>query len=224
MRYSFRRCGGITSNRSNPSICWSTTGGLRGAAIQWPVIRDSTLCCMRSSICAGCQRPRGRRGERCSSISFAEAMSRSPDTSRPSGTEFLDRSPTAMSRSGARFSQAGCSVRKVEPLSHFIPDEAHRMSPAPHALVLRAREALARGDVRSAEAAVDERLKTAGRDINALGVRSFLLQRRGQFGEAARTLQTVIGIDARADWAYHELIQILLAHRRLADAEQVARA
>src|SRR6185312_8904938 len=108
-----------------------------------------------------------------------------------SGTEFLDRSPTAMSRSGARFSQAGCSVRKVEPLSHFIPDEAHRMSPAPHALVLRAREALARGDVRSAEAAVDERLKTAGRDINALGVRSFLLQRRGQFGEAARTLQTV---------------------------------
>ena len=98
------------------------------------------------------------------------------------------------------------------------------MSPAPHALVLRAREALARGDVRSAEAAVDERLKTAGRDINALGVRSFLLQRRGQFGEAARTLQTVIGIDARADWAYHELIQILLAHRRLADAEQVARA
>ena len=63
----------------------------------------------------------------------------------------------------------------------------------PHALVLRAREALARGDVRSAEAAVDERLKTAGRDINALGVRSFLLQRRGQFGEAARTLQTVIG-------------------------------
>ena len=98
------------------------------------------------------------------------------------------------------------------------------MSPAPHALVLRAREALARGDARSAEAAVDERLKTAGRDINALGVRSFLLQRRGQFGEAARTLQTVIGIDARADWAYHELIQILLAHRRLADAEQVARA
>ena len=98
------------------------------------------------------------------------------------------------------------------------------MSHPPHALVLRAREALARGDVRSAEAAVDERLKTAGRDINALGVRSFLLQRRGQFGEAARTLQTVIGIDARADWAYHELIQLLLAHRRLADAEQVARA
>jgi Flp pilus assembly protein TadD len=98
------------------------------------------------------------------------------------------------------------------------------MSSQPHALVLRAREALARGDVRSAEAAVDERLRTAGRDINALGVRSYLLQRRGQFGEAARTLQAVIGIDPRADWAYHELIQILLAHRRLADAEQVARA
>ena len=98
------------------------------------------------------------------------------------------------------------------------------MSNPPHALVLRAREALTRGDVRSAEAAVDERLKTAGRDINALGLRSLLLQRRGQFGEAARTLQAVIGIDARADWAYCELIQLLLTHHRLADAEQVARA
>jgi tetratricopeptide (TPR) repeat protein len=78
--------------------------------------------------------------------------------------------------------------------------------------------------VRSAEAAVDERLKTAGRDINALGLRGLLLQRRGQFGEAARTLQAIIGIDARADWAYCDLIQLLLTHRRLADAEQVARA
>src|SRR5579862_4063776 len=98
------------------------------------------------------------------------------------------------------------------------------MSHPPHALVLRAREALTRGDLRSAEAAVDERLKTAGRDINALELRSLLLQRRGQFGEAARTLQAVIGIDARADWAYRDLIQLLLNHRRVADAEQVARA
>ncbi len=78
--------------------------------------------------------------------------------------------------------------------------------------------------MRSAEAAVDERLKTAGRDINALELRSLLLQRRGQFGEAARTLQAVIGIDASADWAYRDLIQLLLDHRRVADAEQVARA
>jgi tetratricopeptide (TPR) repeat protein len=98
------------------------------------------------------------------------------------------------------------------------------MSNPPHALVLRAREALTRGDVRSAETAVDERLKTAGRDVNALALRSLLLQCRGQFGEAARTLQAVIGIDPQADWAYCELIQLLLAHRRLADAEQVARA
>jgi tetratricopeptide (TPR) repeat protein len=98
------------------------------------------------------------------------------------------------------------------------------MSNLPHALILRAREALTRGDVRSAEAAVDERLRTAGRDINALELRSLLLQRRGQFGEAARTLQAVIGIDARADWAYRDLIQLLLDHRRVADAEQVARA
>jgi Tfp pilus assembly protein PilF len=98
------------------------------------------------------------------------------------------------------------------------------MSNPPHALVFRAREALARGDWRSAETAVDERLKTAGRDTNALALRSLLQQRRGQFGEAARTLQAVIGIDPKADWAYNELIQILMAHGRLADAEQVARA
>lgn len=98
------------------------------------------------------------------------------------------------------------------------------MSNPPHALVLRAREALARGDARSAEAAVDERLKTAGRDTNALQLRSLLQQRRGQFGEAARTLQAVIGIDTGAEWAYIELIQILMRHGRVSDAEQVARA
>ena len=98
------------------------------------------------------------------------------------------------------------------------------MSNSPHPLVLRARESLARGDARSAEAATEERLKTAGRDINALQMRSILQQRRGQFGEAARTLQHVIGIDSRAAWAYNELIQLLLAHGKLTDAEQVARA
>ena len=96
--------------------------------------------------------------------------------------------------------------------------------PSPlHPLVVRAREALARGDFRSAETAAEERLKTAGRDTNALAVRCAAQQRRGQFGEAARTLQTVIGIDARADWAHNDLIQLLHTHGRREDAMQVAR-
>jgi Flp pilus assembly protein TadD len=98
------------------------------------------------------------------------------------------------------------------------------MANPPHALVLRAREALTRGDLRTAESAAEERLKTAGRDVNALELRYLVQQRRGQTGEAARTLQTVIGIDTRADWAYNDLIQLLVTHGRRADAEQVARA
>jgi Tfp pilus assembly protein PilF len=83
---------------------------------------------------------------------------------------------------------------------------------------------LARGDLRAVEAAADERLKTAGRDVNALELRSIVQQRRGQFGQAARTLDTVIGIDPRADWAYNELIQLFMAHGKPEDAEKVARA
>ncbi len=98
------------------------------------------------------------------------------------------------------------------------------MPAAPHPLVLRGREALQRGDMRAVEAAAEERLKTAGRDVNALELRSIVQQRRGQMGEAARTLQAVIGIDAHADWAHNALIQLLLSHGKLADAEQVARA
>src|SRR5580698_8267395 len=98
------------------------------------------------------------------------------------------------------------------------------MSESAHPLVLRAREALARSEIKSAEAAVEERLKTAGRDINALEVRYQIQKHRGQFGEAARTLDTVIGINVRADWAYNELIQLLMTHGKTADAEQVARA
>ncbi|HEY0341357.1 MAG TPA: tetratricopeptide repeat protein, partial [Steroidobacteraceae bacterium] len=71
---------------------------------------------------------------------------------------------------------------------------------------------------------MEERLKTAGRDINALEVRYLIQKHRGQFGEAARTLDTVIGINSRADWAYNELIQLLLTHGKVADADQVARA
>ncbi|MDB6088907.1 MAG: sulfotransferase [Gammaproteobacteria bacterium] len=97
------------------------------------------------------------------------------------------------------------------------------MAESAHPLVIRAREALARGEMRSAELAAEERLKTAGRDINALEVRYLVQKHRGQMGEAARTLDTVIGINSRADWAYNELIQLLMAHGKLADAEQVAR-
>jgi tetratricopeptide (TPR) repeat protein len=98
------------------------------------------------------------------------------------------------------------------------------MSDSAHPLVLRAREALARSEVKSAELAVEERLKTAGRDVNALEVRYLIQKHRGQFGEAARTLDAVIGINPRADWAYNELTQLLMAHGKSGDAEQVARA
>ncbi len=90
------------------------------------------------------------------------------------------------------------------------------MSESAHPLVLRAREALARSEIKSAEAAVEERLKTAGRDINALEVRYLIQKHRGQLGEAARTLDAVIGINARADWAYNELIALLMTHGKSA--------
>ena len=98
------------------------------------------------------------------------------------------------------------------------------MPAAPHPLVLRGREALQRGDMRAVESAADERLKTAGRDVNALELRFIVQQRRGQYGQAARTLDTVIGIDSRADWAYNELIQLFMTHGKPEDAEKVARA
>jgi len=98
------------------------------------------------------------------------------------------------------------------------------MPAPPHPLVLRGREALQRGDMRAVDAAAEERLKTAGRDVNALELRSIVQQRRGQIGEAARTLQAVIGIDSRADWAHIALIQLLMSHGKPADAEQVARS
>jgi Tfp pilus assembly protein PilF len=98
------------------------------------------------------------------------------------------------------------------------------MPAAPHPLVLRGREALQRGDMRAVEAAAEERLKTAGRDVNALELRFIVQQKRGQFGQAARTLDTVIGIDQRADWAYNELVQLFMVHGKPEDAEKVARA
>jgi len=89
------------------------------------------------------------------------------------------------------------------------------MATSSHPLVLRGREALNRGDLRAAEAATEERLKTAGRDVNALELRALIQQRRGQFGQAARTLDAVIGIDPRADWAFNELVQLFMAHGKL---------
>jgi len=78
--------------------------------------------------------------------------------------------------------------------------------------------------MRAVEAAAEERLKTAGRDVNALELRFIVQQKRGQFGQAARTLDTVIGIDPRADWAYNELVQLFMVHGKPEDAEKVARA
>lgn len=98
------------------------------------------------------------------------------------------------------------------------------MATPPHPLVLRGREALTRGDLGTAETATEERLKTAATDVNALELRSIIQRRRSQIAEAARTLQTVIGIDSQADWAYNDLTQLLLTHGRRAEAEQVARA
>ena len=66
------------------------------------------------------------------------------------------------------------------------------MATAPHPLILRGREALQRDDLRGVEAAAEERLKTAARDVNALELRSIVQRRRGQIGEAARTLQAAL--------------------------------
>jgi Tfp pilus assembly protein PilF len=98
------------------------------------------------------------------------------------------------------------------------------MADSAHPLVLRAREALARSELKTAELAIDERLKMAGRDINALEVRYLIQKHRGQLGEAARTLDTVIGINSRADWAHNALLHLLLSHGKTNDADQVARA
>jgi Tfp pilus assembly protein PilF len=75
-----------------------------------------------------------------------------------------------------------------------------------------------------AAAAADERLKTAVRDIDALELRYLVQKGRGQTMEAVQTLDAVIGIDPRIDWAYNELVQIFMAHGKLEDAAHVARA
>ncbi len=98
------------------------------------------------------------------------------------------------------------------------------MASSPDSLVVHGRDALASGDLRQAEAAADERLRSVGDDVQALELRYLIQQRRGQIGAAAETLQTVLGIDPGADWARSGLIELALASGKLADAEQAARA
>ena len=93
-----------------------------------------------------------------------------------------------------------------------------------HPLVIRGREALNRGDLHAASAAAEERLRSDARDTEALELRYLVQQGRGEIGKAVETLQAVIGMDPTADWAFNDLITLLSAHGRGADAEQVARA
>jgi tetratricopeptide (TPR) repeat protein len=97
------------------------------------------------------------------------------------------------------------------------------MSASSHPLVLQAREAFERGDVATAAAAAESLLKLDARDLQALQLRYLVQHRKGEVKAAAETLQAVIAIDPRADWAYNGLIQLLVAGGRRADAEQLAR-
>jgi Tfp pilus assembly protein PilF len=97
-------------------------------------------------------------------------------------------------------------------------------SNSPDPLVLRGRAAYERGDLAAAEAAATERLRAAGDDVHALELRYLVQKRRGQAREAVQTLDAVIGADPRVDWPYNELAQIFMAHSRVADAGDVARA
>jgi tetratricopeptide (TPR) repeat protein len=93
-----------------------------------------------------------------------------------------------------------------------------------HQLVVRGREAFARGDLAVAAAAADERLRAAAGDLEALELRFLVQKGRGQAVDAVRTLDTVLGVDPSIEWAYNELVQIFMAHGRLEDAGEVARA
>lgn len=97
------------------------------------------------------------------------------------------------------------------------------MSGSPHPLVLRGREALARGDVSDAATAAEARLKQDARDVQALELRYLVQHRKGETARAIDTLRAVIGIDAQADWAYNDLINLLWSCGRRSDAEQLAR-
>ena len=97
------------------------------------------------------------------------------------------------------------------------------MTSQPHALLLRAREALTRGDLAAALQAADARLLVAPRDVEALQVRYSAHQRRGEIAQAANALQAIIKIDLTADWAFNDLVRLLFQHGHRPEAEQVAR-
>src|SRR5262245_40277020 len=97
------------------------------------------------------------------------------------------------------------------------------MAYSTHPLVLQGREALARADLLAATHAADERLRADARDIEGLELRYLIQQRGGELAHAAETLKAVLGIEPRADWAYNELIQILVTLGRRAEAEKLAR-
>ncbi|HZF25148.1 MAG TPA: sulfotransferase [Steroidobacteraceae bacterium] len=97
------------------------------------------------------------------------------------------------------------------------------MTDSPHSTVTRGREALARGDVRTAGAAAEERLKSDARDVSALELRYLVQQRLGETAKAVETLRNVLGIDPRADWAYNELTRVLVANGQRSEADQVTR-
>ena len=94
---------------------------------------------------------------------------------------------------------------------------------APHALIVSGREALERGDLAAAEGAAAQRLAVAAGDLDALELRYLVQKRRGQAAEAVKTLDAVIGVAPRSEWPYNELVQIFMAHGRLAEAAEVAR-
>ena len=97
------------------------------------------------------------------------------------------------------------------------------MTDAPHPSVVRGRDALARGDLRAAIAAADERLRSNARDTQALEIRFLAQQGLGEAARAMQTLQSVLEIDPRADWAYNDLVRLLYATGRRTEADQVAR-
>jgi Tfp pilus assembly protein PilF len=92
-----------------------------------------------------------------------------------------------------------------------------------HPVIARGREALTRGDLQGAETAAAERLKASACDIDALELRFLVQKKRGQAREAVQTLDAVIGADPHVEWAYNELVQVFMAHGRLAEAAEVAR-
>jgi tetratricopeptide (TPR) repeat protein len=98
------------------------------------------------------------------------------------------------------------------------------MTDPAHPLVARGREALQRGDLAAASAAAEEVLRTNAQDTDALELRYLVFFQRGDIVRAVETLKAVIGLDAKADWAFNDLVQLLFDAGRRAEAEQVARA